>query len=100
MAEIAFTQYLRPSGTPHPVTIDRPPEIAGLAAILREAGCAFEIEVLRDGTISMSIERDEFGETDVLAHSLCPNGPEVLEAVDRTITVAFANLITAKQVHQ
>lgn len=93
---IRFTQYLMPDGRTRPQWVERPPEIEALAARLTECGACFEIEMLRDTTISMTCERDnEDGEIDVLAHELCPNGPAVPLAVDRlvnTATVEFSRL--------
>lgn len=82
---IPFTQYLRPDGRTKGVEIDRPAEIEDAAKRLIDSGCVFEIEELSDGTVSMTCERDD----EVLAHELCPNGPDVPTTVDRMIQSAL-----------
>lgn len=83
---IPFTQFIRPSGRPQPVTVDRPAEIEAMAQELIEAGYRFEIEVLTTGHINMDCVRP--GADEPLAGELSRNGPEVLEAVDRMVTAA------------
>lgn len=85
---IQFTQYLMPDGCKDIITIDRPPEIEEKAAAVVEAGFVFEAEMLSDyHTISLTMgdpeeEVDHFIE-------LVPNGPKVLEAVDKLVSDAF-----------
>jgi hypothetical protein len=86
---IAFTQYLRPNGRAAPVSIDMSPETEALAAELGGAGYRFEIEVLRTGDVSMDCSR---GPDDVLAIEVVPNGPAVVEAVERLVVLAHAML--------
>jgi hypothetical protein len=94
MGDITFTQYLRPHGQPKTVWIDRPPEIVALADQLVTAGYHFDIEELRTGEVSMTVEANQPTDDDdvVLAHELCPNGPEVPATVDRLIRTAAAKL--------
>ena len=89
---IAFTQYLMPDGRTKPVMIDRPEDIGLKAQKLAEAGCRFEIEMLRTGEISMSVEREPVNDDDdgVLAMEVCANGPDVPVRVDKMITAALA----------
>lgn len=86
LATIPFTQFFRPDGRRQSVTITRPCEIRHIAAELIATGHEFHIEVLRTREISMtcfdmSLEED-------IAIEVCPNGPEVLTAVDKLIQSA------------
>ena len=86
---IEFTQYMLPDGRKRQQWISRSPEIEHLAALLRGAGCVFEIEVLRTGLISMSVERlDKDGEVQVLSQKICMNGLAVPAAVDEMVQEA------------
>ena len=90
---VLFTQYLRPDGRRHAVSIERDGDIATKAASVRTAGGRFEIEVLGDGTISMTIERDNAdGEVDILSAQLCANGTAVPETVDVLVEEAYRAL--------
>jgi hypothetical protein len=91
---IAFTQYLMPDGRTKSVKIDRPENIGLKAQKLVEAGCYFEIEMLRTGEISMSVEREPVDDDDdgVLAMEVCANGPDVPICVDKMITTAFTRM--------
>lgn len=82
MANIYFTQYLRPHGERKLIWIDRPDHIAKAATVITEHGFRFECEELTTGDVSMTIS-DDFGD---YAHELSPNGPEVPTSVDKLIT--------------
>jgi len=89
---IFFTQFLRPDGRRADIHIVRPPEILAVARKLETAGVQFEAEVLRDDvTVSFtaSLPNPE-SEVLYLATELVPNGPKVLEAVDKLVMRAFA----------
>lgn len=86
MTEIPFIKYLRPSGRPVAVFIDRPDEIASKAHKIIEAGYHFECEELRNGTVSLTITDDECDH----AIQLCRNDAEVPAAVDRLV-MRFTN---------
>lgn len=87
--DVLFTQYLRPHGRPVATWIERPPDVAATAQRVREAGYHFDIEELRDGTVSMTVEADRSGDDDQpIAIELVPNGPAVVPAVDRLIAAA------------
>lgn len=86
---IVFTLFMRPSGRPVRVEIDRPAEVEIVAAMLGRLGCRFECEVLTTGDVSFTIENDD----KVLAHRICPNGPEVPSTVDDLIAEAERNAI-------
>lgn len=88
---IPFTQFLMPDGRRTHVEIDRPPEIEAKAHSLIQCGCRFEIEMLRTGQISMTVER---GEDETLAIEVCPNGPDVPVCVDRIVVNAGSMLLT------
>jgi len=91
---IPFTQFMRPDGRKHPVTIERPPDIETLAKAIMQAGCRFEIEVLQTGAVSMEIVTDvpDPDLRNVVAIEICPNGPQVPEAVDRLVKSAVSTL--------
>ena len=81
MADIAFTQYMRPDGRKAAVTIDRPDEIAALANRITERGFRFECEHLSTGHVSLTIAgRDDDVDIEVVA-----NGPDVPVAIDRMV---------------
>lgn len=81
MPMVRFTQYLLPHGEKKDCYIDRPEEITAKVAEIEEAGLHLEIEVLRDGCVSMTIG-DEDGDW---FHEICPNGFAVPGTVDRLI---------------
>ena len=81
MGEIRFTQFMRPSGRPVPVSINRPLEIAQLANALAERGYRFECEHLSTGEISLTISDDE-ADHEI---EIVKNGPDVPDAIDRMI---------------
>jgi hypothetical protein len=83
---IPFTQFLRPDGRRMDVSVERPPEVYALAMGLVANGYRFEIEELRDGTVSMDCSRPE--DDGPVAMELCRNGPEVPDAVDRLVRAA------------
>ena len=96
--EIPFTQYLLPDGRKRSVRINRPDEIATKAQRLIDIGCRLEIEMLRTGEISMSVEREPVGDDDdgVLAMEVCNNGPEVPARVDKMISEASERVHTGR----
>jgi sensor histidine kinase regulating citrate/malate metabolism len=81
MANIYFTQYLRPDGRKTAVMIDRPDYIAKAADFIRSNGFRFEIEELSTGQVSMTISDDE----DDYHRKICDNGPDVPATVDELI---------------
>jgi hypothetical protein len=83
---IPFTQFMRPSGRPKPVLIDRPADIETQAGRLIAAGCRFECEVLTTGEVSFTIQRNA---DEVVACEICPNGPKVPAAVDRLVAAGI-----------
>lgn len=87
MAEIPFTQFIRPNGRPVPVRIDRPDDIASKAAAIIVRGYRFECEHLSTGDVSLTITNDKHGDVDI---EVVPNGPEVPAAVDRLVSRFFA----------
>ena len=92
--EVHFTQFMRPDGRRKAHVIDRPDDIGLAAQELIDAGCHLDIEALRTGHISMSVEReDDEGETDVLSNRVCGNGPPVPVNVDEMIREAHAKLM-------
>jgi hypothetical protein len=81
MADIPFTQYLRPDGRPVPVSISRPDEISAIAGQIMAAGYRFECEHLSTGHASLTIAgRDDDADIEVVV-----NGPEVPIAIDRMV---------------
>lgn len=83
---IRFTQFLMPDGQPKPTWIERPPEVEVKATALIAEGYEFESEVLSTGECSFTCGR---GEDEMLAIEVCPNGPDVLDAVDRLVEESF-----------
>jgi len=93
MSEIEFTQFLRPDGRTRPARIERPAKITTLATAILAAGGRFEIEELREGTVSMTVEHPDYeDEQGPVAIELCENGPAVLDAVDKLIRDAHGLL--------
>ena len=88
MNSIPFTQYLRPHGDQEAVTIDmEDQELHDKAEALIEADYHFDIEELTTGMVSMTCERDT--EKDDFHIQLCPNGPEVVDAVRALVENAY-----------
>lgn len=81
MADIPFTQYLRPDGQAVPVSIDRPAEIVTTAERIRERGFRFECEHLTTGHVSLTIA----GPDDDEDIEVVTNGPDVPVAIDRMV---------------
>lgn len=88
MADIPFTQYLRPDGRRTAVTIDRPAEISDLAEQIIKAGFRFECEHLSTGHVSFTIA----GEDDDADIEVVTNGPDVPVAIDRMVKRFAAKL--------
>lgn len=89
--DVPFTQYLRPNGRKRLIWVERSPEIAAEARRVRNAGYHFDIEELRDGTVSMTVEPNSpnaDGDDAPIAMELCPNGPAVPSTVDRLVAAA------------
>jgi hypothetical protein len=82
---IPFTQYLRPNGRRTTVWFENDdPTLAAKATELQAAGFRFECEHLRTGHASFTIVHPSY-DCD-LAIEVVPNGPPVVEAVQRLIT--------------
>jgi len=88
MPDIPFTQYILPHGRREETAIERPAEIVEKADRLIERGCHFDIEVLRNGSVSMTCERGDW----VLAIKICENGPAVETSVDALVNEAIESL--------
>ncbi len=95
---IKFTQFLRPDGRRKQIGIERTPDVEAIADKLVEAGCSFEIEVLRNGVVSMEVVRDVEPENDdddghrVLASEIVANGTLVNGCVDEMMRNAEGRL--------
>jgi hypothetical protein len=86
---IKFTQFVHPHGRKVPVAIDHTPEVEALAEEMVKQGCLFEIEVLPGmGMVNMDIQPPDGA--GVFAVEVVPNGPEVVEAVERLVRRAHA----------
>jgi hypothetical protein len=83
---IKFTQYLRPNGEQRPVEIDMPKEVEEKADTLVADGYHFDIEKLSTGMISMTCEKDN----EIVSMEVCPNGPEVVDCVQKIVERAHA----------
>ena len=95
MFTIPFTQYKRPNGHKHSLTWECTSyEQEVKARALLEARASFDIEMLSDGTISMTCEVvGNDGDTHTLAHELCANGPDVVTSTERLVTSAHEQLL-------
>lgn len=82
MKPVVFTQYCLPDGRKQPITIDVDDRISDLASSLVARGVWFDIEILRTGDVSMSAERDDGGDVEVLAMFVVPNGPNIPNVVE------------------
>ena len=90
---IEFTQYILPNGRKELIKIDRGPAYDKKASALRKAKCRFEAEILRTGEVSLTCEQEESdGNWLTLSIEVVPNGPGILEAVDRLIDNALKKL--------
>jgi hypothetical protein len=87
--DIVFTQFLRPDGRRQRVWIERPADIVKMAHAIEAAGGRFEIESLTTGDVSMTVE---WGDDWPVAIAVCPNGPPVVDAVDRLVREAAKRL--------
>lgn len=79
---IKFTQYLMPDGRKQEVTIERDANVEQMANELIQLGYKFEIEMLRTGEISMTIEHPSNEDGEPLVIRVIPNGPLVPIMVD------------------
>ncbi len=87
---ITFTEYVLPNGRKRPMQIERPVEITDLAESIQRKGYRFEIELLRTGHVSMTVENNS--DEQPLAHKLVPNGSKVPETVDALVRTAAERL--------
>lgn len=87
---IGFTQYLRPDGRTRAVEIEMPAEVEALAAHFVAAGGRFECEELRTGEASFTAVFRVEGEIQDIAIEVVPNGPPVVDAVERLVRRATA----------
>lgn len=87
---IPFTRFVLPNGRREQTEIKRGPDIELKAEWLLGLGYKFEIEVLTTGHVHMDCSHPTLEVLDdpVVANEVCPNGPEVLDAVDRMVTAA------------
>lgn len=83
MITAEFTQYLRPNGTPKPVTINIADDLSGHLDAIGKVGARLECEVLTTGEVSLTIFDPELEQDFDI--ELVPNGPGVPDAVDRLI---------------
>jgi len=91
---IPFTQYLRPDGRKKAIDIEMPAPIEHLAFTFINAGGRYEAEELRTGEVSLTAVYEVDGEDQDIAIELCPNGPEVVTAVEKLVrrSVAYLDL--------
>lgn len=92
---IQFTQYLRPSGRRKTIQVARSVDVGEKAKELWANGVALEAEVLTTGEVSLTAEDNSDNPT--LAIEVVPNGPEVLNAVDRLVNRAHEILMMKKE---
>lgn len=87
MPNIQFTKYSLPKGYKSQVTIDRPEHICNMAKELEKKGYHFDIEILRTGEVSMTVESND-GELPG-AMKVCSNDEQVPINVDVMILEAY-----------
>lgn len=92
---IPFTQYLLPFGRQRAVTIKRSDYIEAIAQRFIDAGGYYEAEFLTTGEVSFTAGMEVEGESTEVEIELCPNGPEVLNAIDRLITRSVSHIASA-----
>ena len=88
---VKFTQYMRPDGRRKAVAIDCDKSTERKAEEVIKAGYGFSVEVLVSGEVSFTCEECS-DEDEVVAHEICPNGPQVPGAVVRLINTAYRSL--------
>ncbi len=84
---IPFTQYMRPNGRPVDIYFECSEDLDEDAQKILDRGLRFEAEVLSTGDVSLTVSD---GDEDI-AIQLCPNGPEIHEAVKTLIREAAAS---------
>ena len=87
---MAFTQYLRPDGRSRIMRFDVVGDLAVMAKGVTDAGLRFECEILSTDEVSLTVFNNELGEN--IAIEICPNGPEVLNAIARLIRSAAKHI--------
>lgn len=90
---VPFVQYLRPNGQRVDVEITRSDRIELMARAVLQRGYAFELEELRDGTISMTVENIFQRSEGPIAAEFCSNGPAVLASVDALVEAAHVAIL-------
>jgi hypothetical protein len=83
MIAVEFTQYLRPDGRTKPATINVADDLSTHIEVIKRMGARLECEVLMPDMVSLTISDPELEED--FDMELVPNGPGVLDAVDRLI---------------
>ncbi len=82
MVVAKLTQFLLPDGRKKPVECDVPDDLAPQLDAMKNAGAELEAEVLRGGTVSLTVVHEEHGDFD---GEVTPNGPDVPKALERLI---------------
>ncbi len=88
MMRIDLIQYIRPSGRPSSVHTEVSDDLKGAYEEIQRAGWRLEAEVLLTGEVALSVHNPEGGpdaQGEDVAVELCPNGPEVQNALRRLI---------------
>ena len=80
---IEFTQYVLPNGRRKQIFLNAPREYVEKSKAIINNGNRFEIEVLREGTVSMTIFNEELEEDTNI--ELCFNGVNVTDGLCRLI---------------
>lgn len=94
--QVPVTQFLLPDGRKREVSINRPKAVADQALEVIATGLRFEAEILSTGEVHMTVADTE--ESLDLHSVLVRNGPQVPEAFDRLVHVAWVNLDPANRV--
>ena len=96
---IPFTQFLMPDGRKQYATIERSEAIGELAKLIIAFGCAFEIELLSTGDVSMEVVTATPDLDAPLANYICPNGPQVPEKIDELVKAAAQSIVANGPIH-
>ena len=89
MTEIPFTQFLRPTGDRRQTFIDMPHQVALMATRFIEEGGAYTSEMIRVGEVSLCAEFTVNDERQDIVCLIAPNGPAIVDAVEKLVRESY-----------
>lgn len=93
---IPFTQYVLPDGRKREGGFDRSADVEAMATTLLAEGVHFDAEVLSNGTVSLTAEKDDLDDPVLAIKLVFDQTPEkVGAAVDALVTDAMKVLFPA-----